>query len=232
MRASCVSVHGAAARPSQEVLQLSLPAGGQQDRASLRLPVPPLPLESRKAPSEPFGNSGQQPPRPASACRKRPFTTQADRLRPRLDSRRLPVAGRAVRRAADRGHPGPVRLEFPMLSLTPGFGTVAWRLTSARRGLADEGPPAHPASPVENAFFRYKSIIGDGLRARSAAGQGSEVVLGCEILNRRRHARYPLGPNIGRNLSYRALAAGCFSISSAVFFMKMLPDSFSVSAWK
>ena len=29
----------------------------------------------------------------------------------------------------------------------PGLGTVAWRLTSARRGLADEGPPAHPASP-------------------------------------------------------------------------------------
>ena len=125
-----------------------------------------------------------------------------------------------------------MRLEFPMLSLTPGLGTVAWRLPSARRGLADEGPPAHPASPVENAFFRYKSIIGDGLRARSAAGQGSEVVLDCEILNRRRHARYPLGPNIGRNLSYRALAAGCLSISSAVFFMKMLPDSFSVSAWK
>ena len=34
-----------------------------------------------------------------------------------------------------------------MLSLTPGLGTVAWRLTSARRGLAHEGPPAHPASP-------------------------------------------------------------------------------------
>ena len=40
-----------------------------------------------------------------------------------------------------------VRLEFPILSLTPGLGTVAWRLTSARRGLAHEGPPAHPASP-------------------------------------------------------------------------------------
>ena len=40
----------------------------------------------------------------------------------------------------------PVRLEFPILSLTPGLGTVAWRLTSARGGLAHEGPPAHPAS--------------------------------------------------------------------------------------
>ena len=42
----------------------------------------------------------------------------------------------------------------------------------------------HRQGRVENAFFRYKSIIGDGLRARSPAGQGSEVVLGCEILNR------------------------------------------------
>ena len=38
----------------------------------------------------------------------------------------------------------------------------------------------HRQGRVENAFFRYKSIIGDGLRARSPAGQGSEVVLGCE----------------------------------------------------
>ena len=35
---------------------------------------------------------------------------------------------------------------------------------------------------VEHAFFRYTSIIGDGLCARSSAGQGSEAVLGCEIL--------------------------------------------------
>ena len=33
----------------------------------------------------------------------------------------------------------------------------------------------HRQSRVENTFFRYKSIIGDGLRARSPAGQGSEV---------------------------------------------------------
>ena len=47
------------------------------------------------------GGAGR--PAPAPVCRKRPFTTQADRLRPRLDSRRLPV-----------------RLEFPILSLNPG----------------------------------------------------------------------------------------------------------------
>ena len=48
---------------------------------------------------------------------------------------------------------------------------------------------------VENTCFRYTSIIGDGLRARSPAGQGSEVVLGCEILNRM--------TEVGRPVSYR-----------------------------
>ena len=42
----------------------------------------------------------------------------------------------------------------------------------------------HRQGWVENAFFRYKFIIGDGLRARSPARQGSEAVLDCEILNR------------------------------------------------
>ena len=53
----------------------------------------------------------------------------------------------------------------------------------------------HRQSRVENTFFRYKSIIGDGLRARSPTGQGSEVVLGCEILNRM--------TELGRPVSYR-----------------------------
>ena len=53
----------------------------------------------------------------------------------------------------------------------------------------------HRQGRVENAFFRYKSIIGDGLRARSPAGQGSEVVLDCKILNRM--------TALGRPVSYR-----------------------------
>ena len=53
----------------------------------------------------------------------------------------------------------------------------------------------HRQGRVENTFFRYKSIIGDGLLARSPAGQGSEAVLGCEILNRM--------TDLGRPVSYR-----------------------------
>ena len=53
----------------------------------------------------------------------------------------------------------------------------------------------HRQGRVENAFFGYTSIIGDGLRALRPAGQRSEVVLGCEILNRM--------TAIGRPASYR-----------------------------
>ena len=56
----------------------------------------------------------------------------------------------------------------------------------------------HRQSRVENAFFRYTSIIGDGLRARSPTGQGSEVVLGCEILNRMTELGRPVSSRLGR----------------------------------
>ena len=56
----------------------------------------------------------------------------------------------------------------------------------------------HRQGRVENAFFRYKSIIGDGLRARNPAGQGGEVVLGCEILNRMTALGRPVSYRIGR----------------------------------
>ena len=56
----------------------------------------------------------------------------------------------------------------------------------------------HRQGRVENTFFRYKSIIGDGLRARSSAGQGSEAVLGCEILNRMTALGRPVSYRIGR----------------------------------
>jgi hypothetical protein len=42
----------------------------------------------------------------------------------------------------------------------------------------------HRQARVENAFFRYKSIIGDGLRARSVGGREVEASLACSVLNR------------------------------------------------
>ena len=74
------------------------------------------------------------------------------------------------------------------ITLVKQFGRRRWKKVSGY----------HRQSRVENAFFRYKSIIGDGLRARSPAGQGSEAVLGCEILNRMTALGRPVSYRIGR----------------------------------
>ena len=42
---------------------------------------------------------------------------------------------------------------------------------------------SHQHARVENAFFRYTSIVGDCLRARSSSGQRREAVLACNVLN-------------------------------------------------
>ena len=56
----------------------------------------------------------------------------------------------------------------------------------------------HRQARVENVFFRYKSIIGDGLRARSPAGQVTEAVLACHILNQMTQRGRPASYAIGR----------------------------------
>ena len=56
----------------------------------------------------------------------------------------------------------------------------------------------HRQGRAENTFFRYTSIIGEGLRARSPAGQGSEAVLGCEILNRMTDLGRPVSSRLSR----------------------------------
>ena len=37
---------------------------------------------------------------------------------------------------------------------------------------------------VENSFFRYKSVLGGGLKARHGKAQRREIAIGCHILNR------------------------------------------------
>ena len=75
--------------------------------------------------------------------------------------------------------------------------TITWvQQLGRRRWKKTSG--YHRQSRVENTFFRYTSIIGDGLRARSPAGQGSAVVLGCEILNRMTELGRPVSYRIGR----------------------------------
>jgi len=42
----------------------------------------------------------------------------------------------------------------------------------------------HQQARVENTFFRYKSILGDRLRARHPESQEAEALIACNILNR------------------------------------------------
>ena len=56
----------------------------------------------------------------------------------------------------------------------------------------------HQQARAENAFFRYKSIIGGGLRARTPGGREAEALLACNVLNRMtelgRSQSYSIGP--------------------------------------
>ena len=56
----------------------------------------------------------------------------------------------------------------------------------------------HRQARVENAFFRYKSIIGGGLRARPPGGRQTETVLACNILNQMTELGRPASYSIGR----------------------------------
>ena len=42
----------------------------------------------------------------------------------------------------------------------------------------------HRQARVANTFFRYKTIIGDRIRARHPKSQAAEALIACNILNR------------------------------------------------
>lgn len=56
----------------------------------------------------------------------------------------------------------------------------------------------HRQGTVENAFFRYKSIIGDRLRARHPESQRTEAALACNVLNLMLKVGRPMSVAIGR----------------------------------
>ncbi len=55
----------------------------------------------------------------------------------------------------------------------------------------------HRQARVENVFFRYKSILGDRLRARVEKGQEAEALLACNLLNRMFEIGRPTSVAIG-----------------------------------
>ena len=56
----------------------------------------------------------------------------------------------------------------------------------------------HRQARVENAIFRYKSIIGNALRARTSGGRLTEALLACNVLNRMSGLGRPTSYSIGR----------------------------------
>ena len=56
----------------------------------------------------------------------------------------------------------------------------------------------HQHARVENAFFRYQSIIGDGLRARTPRGRTVEAQLACNMLNAMTDMGRPASYAVGR----------------------------------
>ena len=109
------------------------------------------------------------------------------------------AGGDGPRRRGERpvGHRGPVR------ALSPGAVPPAKTAKLSRRNPRSSARDGtirriskiwrrrwkkevgyHRQARVENAFFRYKSILGDRLRSRTRAAQAVESVLACHVLNR------------------------------------------------
>ena len=69
---------------------------------------------------------------------------------------------------------GPWAQRDTALERIPQVGRREWQKESGYRQQAR----------VENSFFRYKSVLGGGLKARHGKAQRREVAIGCHILNR------------------------------------------------
>ena len=72
------------------------------------------------------------------------------------------------------------------------------RITQIGRRRWKKEAGYHRQAGVESAVFRYKSILGDGLRARTPSGQAVESLLACNVLNRMTELSRPQSFAIGR----------------------------------
>ena len=88
--------------------------------------------------------------------------------------------------------------QSPLPRITTG-GQTDWPLHNLDLQGSRYSPlDAIDTSNVGRLALSWSFEAGDGLRARSPAGQGSEVVLGCEILNRMTELGRPVSYRIGR----------------------------------
>jgi IS5 family transposase len=72
------------------------------------------------------------------------------------------------------------------------------KVTQIRRRRWRKVSGYHRQARAENTFFRYKSIIGEALRARSSGGQLAETLLACNVPNQMTTLGRPRSYRIGR----------------------------------
>ena len=128
-------------------------------------------------------------------------------------AKRMDVIGRRLSQRAGHDHTGPVHAEMEARVVVPPTKTASLSRRGARSGARDrtigrvkalgrrrwkKASGYHQQARVENAFFRYTSIVGDCLRARSSSGQRREAVLACNVLNRMTELGRPVSYRIGR----------------------------------
>ena len=84
---------------------------------------------------------------------------------------------------------------------------------------------SHRQGRVEHTCFRDTSMIGEGLRARRPAGQGSEIVLGCAILNRMTALGRPVSYRLDRGGSCRWASCGPVTIRATTPCLRTTGDA-------
>ncbi len=107
-----------------------------------------------------------------------------------------PFYGAAINRGARVVVP-PIKTAREGHTRSPVRDRIVRRVRKVGRRQWKKEAGYHRQARVENTFFRYKSIIGDRLRARSSDGQVVEARLACNILNRTTELGGPTSVAIG-----------------------------------
>ena len=114
------------------------------------------------------------------------LATTKGRLHPIVDSTGLSIIGEGEWAAVKHGGRGKRTWKKLHLGVdrSGARDRTVRRVRKVERRQWKKESGYHQQARVENTFFRYKSIIGDGLRARHPKSQKAEVVIACNILNR------------------------------------------------
>ena len=120
-----------------------------------------------------------------------------DRGSERQRRKAIPHAPRPYLRTRTNGWPHP-SVAINSIALAPASSLT--RSSPSGRGVGWQRK-GEVLARVGAAFFRYKTILGDGLQARTTVGRAVESVLVCNVLNRITALGRPQSFAIGRRRS-------------------------------